>query len=45
MIFPLVTLYAPAALSTACDDFKEKLNAVRISDLSQEIDARKEEQL
>ena len=33
-------LAAPAALSTACDDLKEKLNAVRISELSPEIDAR-----
>ena len=37
---PLSLLAAPAALSTACDDLKEKLNAVRISDLSPEIDAR-----
>eukprot|EP01045_Picozoa_sp_COSAG04_P005333 COSAG04_NODE_246_length_18912_cov_7.669537_11_plen_553_part_00 len=40
LINPLVLLGAPAALSTACDDLKEKLNAVRISDLSPEIDAR-----
>ena len=37
---PLVLLAAPAALSTKCDDLKEKLNAVRISDLTPEIDAR-----
>ena len=40
LINPLWLLAAPAALSTACDDLKEKLNAVRISDLSPEIDAR-----
>ena len=40
LFLPLSLLAAPAALSTACDDLKEKLNAVRISDLSPEIDAR-----
>ena len=40
LFLPLQLLAAPAALSTACDDLKEKLNAVRISDLSPEIDAR-----
>ena len=40
LFFPLSLLAAPADLSTACDDMKDKLNAVRISDLSPEIDAR-----
>ena len=40
LITPLQILAAPAALSTACDDLKEKLNEVRISDLSPDIDAR-----
>eukprot|EP01043_Picozoa_sp_COSAG02_P026824 COSAG02_NODE_1556_length_11948_cov_8.326441_5_plen_537_part_00 len=40
LLHPLKLLAAPAALSTKCDDLKEKLNAVRISDLSPEIDAR-----
>jgi|EP01046_Picozoa_sp_COSAG06_P001462 hypothetical protein len=35
-----VTIMGPASVSTACDDLKEKLNAVRISDLTHEIDGR-----
>ena len=33
-------MYGPASVSSACDDLKEKLNSVRISDLSKEIDSR-----
>jgi hypothetical protein len=33
-------LYGPAAVSTRCDDLKEKLNTVRISDLSEEMHMR-----
>ncbi len=39
-VFLCVTIYGPASLSTACDDLKERLNGVRISDLTKEVDAR-----
>eukprot|EP01043_Picozoa_sp_COSAG02_P033390 COSAG02_NODE_2276_length_9242_cov_933.673411_1_plen_571_part_00 len=40
LFYPLEILAAPCSLSTACDDLREKLNEVRISDLSPELDAR-----
>jgi hypothetical protein len=40
VIFGGITVYGPASVSSACDDLKEKLNSVRISDLSKEIDSR-----
>jgi len=33
-------LYGPAGVSTSCDDLKEKLNTVRISDLTEEMHKR-----
>lgn len=37
---PLRILRLPAALSTECDDLREKLNSVRINNFSEPIDAR-----
>eukprot|EP01043_Picozoa_sp_COSAG02_P054110 COSAG02_NODE_6075_length_3821_cov_16.445401_2_plen_461_part_00 len=40
VVMPLLLLAAPAGVSTSCDDLKEKLNEVRINDLSPEVDNR-----
>jgi hypothetical protein len=40
VLSPLMVLTAPAGVSTACDDLKERLNQVRINDLNRSTHER-----